>query len=91
MRKRAHFERHRGREHQGPGGAEAELTMDNSFEDGDPKQQEVLMLNKTRLALLVALLALPRVSLAADESAAECVDVSAPSARSSLTTANGPN
>jgi hypothetical protein len=36
------------------------------------------MLSKTRLALIVALLALPQVSMAADESAGECVDVSAP-------------
>jgi len=36
------------------------------------------MLNKTRLALIVALLALPQVASAADESASECVDASAP-------------
>ena len=36
------------------------------------------MLNNTRLALIVALLALARVSLAADDSAGECVEVSAP-------------
>ena len=36
------------------------------------------MLGKARLAIVVALLALPQVSLAADESAGECVDVSAP-------------
>jgi hypothetical protein len=36
------------------------------------------MLNKTRLAIVVALLALPQVSLAADEPTGECVDVSAP-------------
>src|SRR5271170_159951 len=36
------------------------------------------MLNKTRIALIVALLALPQLSLAADEPTGECVDVSAP-------------
>ena len=36
------------------------------------------MLGKARLAIVVALLALPQVALAADESADECVDVSAP-------------
>ena len=36
------------------------------------------MLGKARLAIVVALLALPQVSLAADESPGECVDVSAP-------------
>src|SRR5260370_15164941 len=36
------------------------------------------MLNKVRLALVGALLALPQVSLAADEPNSSCVDVSAP-------------
>jgi hypothetical protein len=42
------------------------------------EQQEVLMSGKARLAIVVALLALPQVSLAADESAGECVDVATP-------------
>lgn len=36
------------------------------------------MLDKARLVIVVALLGLPQVSLAADQSAGECVDVSAP-------------
>jgi hypothetical protein len=42
------------------------------------KQQEILMLGKARLAIAVALLAVPQVSLASDESVGECVDVSTP-------------
>ena len=36
------------------------------------------MFGKARLAIVVALLALPQVSLAAEEATGECVDVSAP-------------
>jgi hypothetical protein len=42
------------------------------------KQQEVLMLGKARLAIIVGLLALPQISSAADDPGGECVDVSSP-------------
>jgi hypothetical protein len=42
------------------------------------KQQEVLMLGKASLAIVVGLLALPQISLAADDPGGECVEVSTP-------------